>query len=231
MSAMDQDQRTAGTQPAPEAAAAPLQDTGADTLAGSSGGPPGGDARREAGPAAPPGPAQEAPPRGPHAGRREVTGWDGTYESAVEAGLITRPPPLSWNRWQQWRKSDEGAAPTVQADGHGRESRHEAAIYARVMRLWYGSDYREAARQFAIEQPDWEPLPPVDEEAAPRSPPAPAVNPFGKGKGKGEIGDGRLAQMPPLPVLGRASVAASAADVGSTPTGEGAEEAESVGIM
>ena len=92
MSAMDPDQRTAEAQPAPEAAAAPLQDAGADTLAGSSGGPPGGDAHREAGPAAPPAPAQELPTRGPFAGRREVTGWDGTYESAVEAGIIRRPP-------------------------------------------------------------------------------------------------------------------------------------------
>ena len=43
MSALDSDQRTAGSLPiAPEAAAAPLQDAGADDLAGSSGGPPGG---------------------------------------------------------------------------------------------------------------------------------------------------------------------------------------------
>ena len=164
MSTMDQDERTAGTQSAPEAAAAPLQDAGADIMAGSSGGPPGGDAHGD-GTAAPPAPAQELPARGPYAGRREVTGWDGTYESAVEAGIITRPPPLSWNRWQQWRKSDEGAAPTVQADGHGRDSRHEAVIYARVMRLWYGANYREAARQFTAEHPDWRPPPPVEEEA------------------------------------------------------------------
>ena len=84
MSAMDQGERTAGTQPALEAAAAPLQDAGAETLAGSSGGPPGGDAHGDAGPAAPPAPAQELPARGPYAGRREVTGWDGTYESAPE---------------------------------------------------------------------------------------------------------------------------------------------------
>ena len=38
----------------------------------------------------------------------------------------------------------------------------------------------------------------------------------------------QAAQMPPLPVLGRASVAAPAADVSSTLTGEGAEEAESL---
>ena len=94
MSTMDQDERTAGTL-APEAAAAPLQDAGAEILASSSGGPPGGDAHREEGSAAPPAPAQELPTRGPHAGRREVTGWDGTYESAVDAGIIARPPPLS----------------------------------------------------------------------------------------------------------------------------------------
>ena len=85
MSAMDQDQRTAEAQPAPEAAAAPLQDAGghgAEILASSSGGPPVGDAHGE-GPAAPPGPAQELPARGPFAGRREVTGWDGTYELSL----------------------------------------------------------------------------------------------------------------------------------------------------
>ena len=223
-----EDERTAGTDP--EAAAAPLQDAGghgAEILASSSGGPPVGDAHGE-GPAAPPGPAQELPARGPYAGRREVTGWDGTYESAVDAGIINRPPPLSWNRWQQWRKSDEGAAPTVQADGHGRDSRHEAIIYARVMRLWYGANYREAARQFTAEHPDWRPPPPVEEEAAPIPAPAPAGTPMGKGKGKGEVGEGRSPQVPPLPVLGRASVAASAADVGSNLTGEGADEEESL---
>ena len=196
MSTMDQDERTAGTLSAPEAAAAPLQDAGADIMAGSSGGPPGGDAHGD-GTAAPPAPAQELPARGPYAGRREVTGWDGTYESAVDAGIITRPPPLSWNRWQQWRKSDEGAAPTVEADGHGRDSRHEAIIYARVMRIWYGPEYREAARQFVAEHPDWAPMPPVDEEAAPRTAPAPAVTPFGKGKGKGEGGDRRTLTADP----------------------------------
>ena len=51
---------------------------------------------------------------------------------------------------------------------------------------------------------------------------------MGKGKGKGEGGEGRSPQVPPLPVLGRASVAASAADVGSTLTGEGADEEESL---
>ena len=33
----------------------------------------------------------------------EVSGFDGTFEEAVEMGLIDKPPPLKWNRWQVYR--------------------------------------------------------------------------------------------------------------------------------
>ena len=36
--------------------------------------------------------------------QREVTGFDGTFEEAVEADLIDKPPPMKWNRWQAYRK-------------------------------------------------------------------------------------------------------------------------------
>ena len=29
---------------------------------------------------------------------REVTGYDGTFEQAVESGLIDQPPPMAWNK-------------------------------------------------------------------------------------------------------------------------------------
>ena len=146
---MDLDQRAGGDpQGRPVAAAAPLQDVaaggaasaaaasapGAVVPAGSSGGPTEGDASRAPGPAAPLSAPEPAARLGPFADRREVTGWDGTFEEAVEADIIQRPPPLSWNRWQRWR-SDEGGGPTTATDGYSRDTRHEAAIYARVMRL------------------------------------------------------------------------------------------------
>ena len=141
---------------------------------------------------------------------REVTGWDGTFEEAVDADVIPRPPPLNWNRWQRWR-SDEGGGPTIDIDGYSRDARHEAIIYARVMRALYGANYRDAARAFALDNPDWEPTPPLYQEPEARG--QPARHPNGKGKGKGQAGEYPLA--PPLPVLQRASVAAPAADAGS----------------
>ena len=172
---MDLDQRTGeDPQGRPVAAAAPLQDAGAGGAAqpaaasapgavlpaGSSGGQDEGDASRTLAPAAPLGAPEPAVRRGPWTDRREVTGWDGTFEEAVDADVIPRPPPLNWNRWQRWR-SDEGGGPTIDTDGYSRDARHEATIYARVMRALYGPNYRDAARTFTLENPDWEPTPPL----------------------------------------------------------------------
>ena len=129
---MDLDQRTGeDPQGRPVAAAAPLQDAGAGGAAqaaaasapgavlpaGSSGGQDEGDASRTLAPAAPLGAPEPAVRRGPWTDRREVTGWDGTFEEAVDADVIPRPPPLNWNRWQRWR-SDEGGGPTIDIDGY-----------------------------------------------------------------------------------------------------------------
>ena len=196
---MDLDQRTGeDPQGRPVATAAPLQDAGAGGAAqaaaasapgavvpaGSSGGPDEGDASRALGPAAPLGAPEPAVRRGPFADRREVTGWDGTFEEAVDADVIPRPPPLNWNRWQRWRSAG-GGGPTTATDGYSRDTRHEAAIYARVMRLWYGPNDKEATRRFTVEHTDWEPSPPLEHEPDTREPPA-QRHPNGKGKGSGQ---------------------------------------------
>ena len=95
---MDLDQRTGeDPQGRPVAAAAPLQDAGAGGAApaaaasapgavlpaGSSGGQDEGDASRTLAPAAPLGAPEPAVRRGPWTDRREVTGWDGTFEEAA----------------------------------------------------------------------------------------------------------------------------------------------------
>ena len=42
--------------------------------------------------------AADDPPR-----LREVTGFDGTYIEAVDAGIYEIPPPMVWGSWQTYR--------------------------------------------------------------------------------------------------------------------------------
>ena len=63
---------------------------------------------------------------------REVTEYDGTFEEAVECGLIEVPPPVQWNMWQQYRKLTH-SAPTKKVDGVALDNSKESIIYTRVM--------------------------------------------------------------------------------------------------
>ena len=87
---------------------------------------------------------------------REVTGFDGTYEEAVEMELIERPPPMVWNSWQRYRKLT-GSVPTEKEDGpRGKlENRAEAALYLRVMKNLYGPTYKDQAAEYLQEHPGW----------------------------------------------------------------------------
>ncbi len=72
---------------------------------------------------------------------KEVTGFDGTFEEAIEEGIVTMPPPMMWNRWQPYRTATE-TRPDVRADGpeYQIDNRHEVKIYLRVMKHYDGED-------------------------------------------------------------------------------------------
>ena len=74
------------------------------------------------------------------AGVEEVEGFEGTMESAIEAGLLARPRvPLTWKRWQIWR-SATATRPAANLPG-GRGSRAEAALWRRIMTFCHGPNY------------------------------------------------------------------------------------------
>ena len=72
--------------------------------------------------------------------RREVTGVDTPFLEAVDAGDITRPPLLSWNDWQQWRR-DQGSRPSQGVDGYVPTSKDEASLWRKSMQHLYGEDW------------------------------------------------------------------------------------------
>ena len=80
---------------------------------------------------------------------QEVHGYAGTFEEAVELGLIEKPPPLVWNDWLQYRKITE-SVPSGMAD-----NRAEGKLYARVQRHYYGEQYRSLAKAYNEEHPGW----------------------------------------------------------------------------
>ena len=72
---------------------------------------------------------------------REVTNYDGTFEEAMECGLIEVPPPVVWNMWQSYRKLTH-SAPTKKADGVVLDNAKESTIYTRVMTKIYGPNFK-----------------------------------------------------------------------------------------
>ena len=85
----------------------------------------------------------------------EVSGFEGTFEEAVEMGLIDKPPPLKWNRWQVYRQLT-GSIPTPQADpGYVQSNVAEAKVYRRVQRPYYGPNFLRIADRFYTENPNW----------------------------------------------------------------------------
>ena len=63
---------------------------------------------------------------------REVTEYDGTFEEAVECGLLEVPPPVQWNMWQKYRRLTH-SAPTMEVDSVVLDNSVESRLYARVM--------------------------------------------------------------------------------------------------
>ena len=88
------------------------------------------------------------------AGRREVTEYDGTYEEAIEAGIVKCPPPMKWNAFQRYRRVT-GEAPNPQADGFLPDRADESALHQRVMASLYGQNWRDSATAYEDNDPEW----------------------------------------------------------------------------
>ena len=88
------------------------------------------------------------------AGYREVTGYDGTYEEAIEAGLVKCPPPMKWNAFQRYRRVT-GQAPSQEADGFLLDRADESALHQRIMALFYGPNWRDAANRYEDADEAW----------------------------------------------------------------------------
>ena len=88
--------------------------------------------------------------QGPQEGTqyREITGFDGTFEEAVQLGLVEKPPRLAWNAFQRWR-TQVGLRPTIADDGEPPipMNRLESALYVRVMTAYHGPNLKEGALQ------------------------------------------------------------------------------------
>ena len=85
---------------------------------------------------------------------REVTNYDGTFEEAMECGLIEVPPPVVWNMWQSYRKLTH-SAPTKKADGVVLDNAKESTIYTRIMTKVYGPNFKAIARKYLADYPKW----------------------------------------------------------------------------
>ena len=87
------------------------------------------------------------------AGVEEVEGFEGTMESAIEAGLLARPRvPLTWKRWQIWR-SATATRPAANLPG-GRGSRAEAALWRRIMTFCHGPTWIKDAKH--VSEDEWQ---------------------------------------------------------------------------
>ena len=74
---------------------------------------------------------------------REVTGFDGPFEEAVEQGLVPKPPNLQWGAWMKWRQT-YGALPSWEVDGGRVRQKAEGLIYHRVLAHYYGPGHKNS---------------------------------------------------------------------------------------
>ncbi len=86
-------------------------------------------------------------------GVRVVTGYEGTIGEAIADGAIPRPPLVSFNEWQQWRR-DFGKRPRHATEGGTTSSRTEASLWRTTMADLYGVDWQlDLAVRAAVEEP------------------------------------------------------------------------------
>ena len=137
---------------------------------------------------------------------REVTNYDGTFEEAMECGLIEVPPPVVWNMWQSYRKLTH-SAPTKKADGVVLDNAKESTIYTRVMTKIYGPNFKAIARKYLTDYPKW--LEDLELGTHPDSSTYPAASASAGGRGVGSVLEG-LAAAPAGPT-GTARVRARSA--------------------
>ena len=71
---------------------------------------------------------------------REVSGYDESFEQAVEEGLVPSPPLATWNGWQRWRR-EHGRRPNEAEDGFVPRPRDEVALWRRAMAHFHGPDW------------------------------------------------------------------------------------------
>ena len=81
------------------------------------------------------------------AGNREVTEYDGTYESAIDGRVARCPPPMKWNTFQRWRRVT-GEVPNMASDGFQPDRADESALQQRIMATLYGHDWRDSASRY-----------------------------------------------------------------------------------
>ena len=65
-----------------------------------------------------------------------VKDFDGTFEQAVETGVVPEPPLMHWNEFQKWRSAEGSRA-------RGRTSKQEVELYREVMTRYHGDQWKE----------------------------------------------------------------------------------------
>ncbi len=71
---------------------------------------------------------------------RQVTGNDKELRQAIQDGDFPKPPLMSWNPWQKWRR-DVGGRPSSSVDGGTTTNPTESALWKSVMLEHYGPEW------------------------------------------------------------------------------------------
>ena len=121
---------------------------------------------------------------------REVTEFDGTFEEAMECGLVDVPSPVIWNKWQTYRKLTQ-SSPTTEMDGVVLDNSVESRLYARVMTKLYGPDFKGLARKYLADHPKW--MEDLECGIHPDSSTYPAASASAGGRGVGSVLEGLVA--------------------------------------
>ena len=72
---------------------------------------------------------------------KEVSGFEGSLEDAMDQGIVEAPGLLEFNQWQVWRR-DFGRRPTLAKDGATTTTRLEAELWRSTMAMLHGDGWK-----------------------------------------------------------------------------------------
>ena len=88
--------------------------------------------------------AGKGPGKYPYEVTKSILGSEGkTLLECIQGGIVEKPTAISWNSWQQWRRT---TSPKEETDGFRQESTIERRLHLETMVALYGTQWESESK-------------------------------------------------------------------------------------